>query len=290
MKSSNYKSLLATFFLLSVTVTSGGISNEARTIISKMKQRVLHKDIQRSADKKLANSFEEAQTMARKMNHTNPDEVLCQAQREILEQNFEEAFALIEWYLTNADRFQPYLKPVKLSMCLLDFVEVAKHYPAAMASLKGRQLSHLKHAIQNKSFADFLDFQQISLALGEENTVYCEFKKIIDLDERFAQQLYPLMENDLIARCEWNLCGRLIPDPIQSLNGILESTVLDEKSSHSEKMRFYAQIQNLLKVLRANQMNTEFTQVLAKAKEHFKAHSMQSFLFQIEEDLKAFIP
>jgi len=163
----------------------------------------------------------------------DPRERLEKGRSAAREGRFEEALVEYIWFHDHALEFMPALRGVRLSFAIASWLELAKEYPPAMATLleiRDRKAAALLSG--DSSAGLFKDVESINGYLKQENRTYELFAK---LDEKFpdlAQKCFASAVPSIVKCSDFKLGRRYIANPEASV-----TRFLTEFNSQIEDMR-----------------------------------------------------
>jgi hypothetical protein len=141
---------------------------------------------------------------------------------------YEEALQRHLWFHHHALEFGPAFTGVRLSFALSYWADLGRRYPKAKQAL----IEVRNHDVQELSagrgdFPLFMEVDAINRYLQAGDASFDLFKTLASVDQELARRCYPLLEERLVARSEYEVCLGYIGDPqarFESLRQNYETT------------------------------------------------------------------
>ncbi|MEP6670170.1 MAG: serine/threonine-protein kinase [Chthoniobacter sp.] len=205
-------------------------------------------------------------------------QILSEAQALAGSGRYEEALQRHLWFHYHSLEFDPAFSGVRLSFALSYWVELGKHYPKArLALIEIRDAGARDLGAGHGDFALFQEFDAINENLQELNATYPLFKTMAAVNQTLAHQCYPLVEDRLMQRGEYEDCLAYIGDPqarfeslrkiwevTQKVSAAIPASQQDELRSHT-RQRFVADTCRLIEILVATHRQSEAEKIRDQA-------------------------
>jgi hypothetical protein len=210
-------------------------------------------------------------------NRPDPSKVLTEAQDLAAKGQYEEALQRHIWYHNHALEYSPSQLGVRLSFALSSWIDLGRKYPKArQALIEIRDRGHREVAEGRGDFALFQEVTSINGYTKTEDDTVALFKTVLAQDPKLAQQCYPLVEDLLLQKGDYELCLGLIADPRARFNAIFQERDRTAKLPSSNPQvaamqqkhfdeRFVRQTRALIEILVANGRKPEAEKIQAQA-------------------------
>ena len=138
----------------------------------------------------------------------DPEQILHEAEADILAKRYEDALAKHVWFHQNALKLDPSFRGVRLSFALRSWVELGAIYPPALAKLQNLRDEAAAHVREGDHVWEaFKDFKSINKTLGNEDQTKDLFIWLHSNKPTVAKEVFGLAEPALIKAKEYRLCG-----------------------------------------------------------------------------------
>lgn len=160
----------------------------------------------------------------------DPVKVLNEAQALRVQGKYEEALQKHLWFHENALKSNPAMSGVRLSFALSYWVELGEMYPKAREALIAIRDKNVKTISEGGgTFELFHDVSSINGYLEQRPSTVELFKRLQQKQPDLAKLCYQVAEPDLVKSREYQVCGRFLPDPLESLERMKEMRAMNLK-------------------------------------------------------------
>ncbi len=153
--------------------------------------------------------------------------------KNLMEQGqYADALGRQIWYFNHAVEYGE-SDPVRTSFGIMNWGELGRRYPRAKLALieiRNRDVKKIEDG--NGYFSLFLEVENINQQLRDDDSTYALFKTIAEKDPALAKECYPLCEDVLVKKGEYQLCLRYVGDPqarFENIHGQYDREMENEK-------------------------------------------------------------
>ncbi len=126
---------------------------------------------------------------------------------------YDEALGRQIWYFNHALEFGE-LNPIRTSFGIMNWGELARRYPKAKLALTEFRDRDAQKIVAGDGYSDlFIELTSLNQQLRDDDSTYETFKFLTEKDPELAQSCYPLIEDILVKRGEYQLCLKYLGDP-----------------------------------------------------------------------------
>ncbi len=206
-------------------------------------------------------------------NRPDPGKVLAEARDMAGKGEYEGALQRHIWYHNHALDYGAGQSGVRLSFALSYWTELGRKFPKAMQALTEiRDRDKRELADDKGDFALFQELAAINRELKAEDDTMVVFKGMVRQDFNLANQCYPLAEEMLVRRGEYELCLRFIADSQTRFDLMRQERERGSKMSFGRPEmkrvfddRFVGQVRALVEILVANGRKSEAERIRTQA-------------------------
>jgi hypothetical protein len=210
-------------------------------------------------------------------NRPDPSKVLDEARALAEKGQYEESLQRHIWYHNHALEYGPSQAGVRISFALSDWIELGRKYPKARRALMEiRDRDNREFAEGRGNFGLFQEVSAINGYLQTEDDTVALFKGLLKQDPELARRCYPVVEDLLVQKGEYDLCLSLIPDAAEKFDSIrrewergtklprVNSPMAPNLQEFADR-RFVAQTRALIEILVATGHQPEAEQIRLQA-------------------------
>jgi hypothetical protein len=143
------------------------------------------------------------------------DQIYVEAQRLRERGRYDEALQRHLWLHHQGLETNPNHSAVRLSFWLSEWADLGRRYPKAkQALIETRDHGASEIVAGRGDFALFMEVDRINGYLQDQDATFTLFKRLERVDKALAGQCYPLVEDRLMERGEFEACLTYIGDPL----------------------------------------------------------------------------
>lgn len=158
-------------------------------------------------------------------------QVLDEARSLAAQGRYEEALERHVWFHDHALEVSRSYYGVRLSFALMEWMELGKKYPKALATLKGIRDEKTARLLAGEANREvFHDVRSINGYLGEPESTVRLFKGIEAARPEFAKSVYILADKALVDAGEYALAMKYLGDPMASFE--------KARSNHEQRLPY----------------------------------------------------